>query len=76
VIVGLGATAARALLGSKYRLTKAHGKFVEQPWGPHVTATIHPSSVLRAPNAERRHREYRNFVDDLLRVRNALTVKK
>ena len=76
VIVCLGATATLALLGPKYRLTQERGKFVEHPWGPHVTATIHPSAVLRAPDAEQRHEEYRNFVDDLKGVRNALTPKK
>jgi len=76
VIVCLGATAAQALLGPKFRLTKERGKFVTHPWGPHVTATIHPSAVLRAPDAEQRHEEYRKFVDDLKGVRNALTAKK
>jgi uracil-DNA glycosylase family protein len=76
VIVCLGATAAQALLGPKFRLTKERGKFVTHPRGPHVTATIHPSAVLRAPDAEQRHEEYRNFVDDLKGVRNALTPKK
>ena len=72
VIVCLGATAAQALLGPKFRLTKERGKFVEHPWGPRVTATIHPSVVLRAPDAEQRDQEYREFVDDLKRVRNML----
>jgi DNA polymerase len=76
VIVCLGATAAQALLGPKFRLTKERGKFVTHPWGPHVTATIHPSAVLRAPDAEQRHEEYRKFVDDLKSVRNALSPKK
>jgi uracil-DNA glycosylase family protein len=76
VIVCLGATATLALLGPKYRLTQERGKFVEHPWGPHVTATIHPSAVLRAPDVEQRHEEYRKFVDDLKGVRNALALKK
>jgi uracil-DNA glycosylase family protein len=76
VIVCLGATATLALLGPKYRLTQERGKFVEHPWGPHVTATIHPSAVLRAPDAQQRHEEYRKFVDDLKSVRNALASKK
>jgi uracil-DNA glycosylase family protein len=76
VIVCLGATAAQALLGPKFRLTKERGKVVTHPWGPHVTATIHPSAVLRAPDAEQRHEEYRKFVDDLKGVRNALSPKK
>ena len=75
VIVCLGATAAHALLGPKYRLTKERGKFVEHHLAPHVTATIHPSAVLRAPDAEGRHEEYRKLVDDLKGVRNLLTPK-
>ena len=76
VIVCLGATAAQALLGAKYRLTKERGNFVAHPWAPHVTATIHPSAVLRAPDAEQRHQKYRDFVDDLKGVRNALSPRK
>jgi DNA polymerase len=76
VIVCLGATAAQALLGPKFRLTKERGKFVEHPWGAHVTATIYPSVVLRAPDAEQRHDEYRKFVDDLKGVRKALASKE
>ena len=76
VIVCLGATAAQALLGAKYRLTKERGKFVEHRLAPHVTATIHPSAVLRAPDAEQRHEKYRKLVDDLKGVRNLLAPKK
>jgi DNA polymerase len=76
LIVCLGATAAEALLGPKFRLTKERGKLIEHPWGPDVTATIHPSVVLRAPDAGQRHEEYRKFVDDLKSVRNALASKK
>ena len=76
VIVCLGATAAHALLGPKYRLTKERGKFVEHHLAPHVTATIHPSAVLRAPDAEGRHEEYRKLVADLRGVRNLFGAKK
>lgn len=76
VIVCLGATAAQALLGPKYRLTQERGRFVEHRLAPLVTATIHPSVVLRAPDAEQRHEEYRKFVDDLKAVRNLLAGKK
>jgi len=76
VIVCLGATATQAVLGSKYRLTKERGKFVAHPWALLVTATIHPSAVLRAPDADERHDEYRKLVDDLKGVRNALSPKK
>jgi len=72
VIVCLGATAAQSVLGATFRLTKERGKFVAHPWAPHVTATIHPSAILRAPDAEQRHDEYRRFVEDLKKVQKAL----
>jgi uracil-DNA glycosylase family protein len=69
VIVCLGATAAQALLGRQYRVTKQRGQFVTQsPLAPLVTATVHPSSILRAPDDESRHMEMKLFVEDLGRV--------
>jgi uracil-DNA glycosylase len=65
VIVALGATAAQALLGPKFRVTKQRGEFIESTLAPYVMATVHPSSILRAPDEETRHLEYRLFVDDL-----------
>ena len=67
VIVALGATAAQALLGPKFRVTKQRGQFIESTLAPYVMATVHPSSILRAPD-ETRHLEYRRFVDDLKKV--------
>ncbi|HEY6345966.1 MAG TPA: UdgX family uracil-DNA binding protein [Bryobacteraceae bacterium] len=72
VIVCLGATAAQSILGSSYRLTKEHGKFVPHAWAPHVTSTIHPSAILRAPDEDQRHAQYRGFVADLEKVREML----
>lgn len=72
VIICLGATATQAILGPAYRLTKERGKFVTHAWAPHVTATIHPSAVLRAPDSAQRHQEYSSFVDDLKKVRDLL----
>ena len=72
IIICLGATAAQSILGPKYRLTKERGKFVEHAWAPLVTATIHPSAILRAPDAERRHEEYHGLVADLKRVKEVL----
>jgi uracil-DNA glycosylase len=72
VIVCLGATAAQSVLGPAYRLTKERGKFVQHPWARYVTATVHPSSILRAPDEEQRHVQYREFVRDLERVRQVL----
>ncbi len=71
VIVCLGATAAQALLGRSFRLTKEYGKFVENRWASFVTATLHPSAALRAPEAEQRHAAYEQLVADLRRAREA-----
>jgi uracil-DNA glycosylase len=69
VIVCLGATAAQALLGREYRVTKQRGQFVTRsPLAPLVTATVHPSSILRAPDEELRHLEMKLFVEDLAHV--------
>src|SRR5918996_770604 len=68
VIVCLGATAAQALLGPKFRVTKQRGEFIESTLAPYVMATVHPSSILRAPDDETRRLEYRRFVDDLKKL--------
>ena len=68
VIVCLGATAAQTIFGSTYRLTKERGQFVRNSWAPHVTSTVHPSAILRAPDEEQRHIEYEKFVGDLKKV--------
>jgi len=73
MIVCLGATAAQSLLGSAYRLTKEHGKFTTHAWAPYVTATIHPSAVLRAPDEEQRHQHYQGLVADLKQVKRKLS---
>ena len=65
VLVCLGATAAQALLGKAFRVTKSRGVFVASPLATRVLATVHPSSILRAPDDEARHREYAAFVRDL-----------
>src|SRR5204863_2533965 len=68
VIVALGATAAQALLGPQFRVTKQRGEFIESTLAPYVMATVHPSSILRAPDDETRQLEYRHFVDDLKKL--------
>ncbi len=68
VIVALGATAAQALLGPQFRVTKQRGEFIESTLAPYVMATVHPSSILRAPDDETRRLEYRRFVDDLKKL--------
>jgi uracil-DNA glycosylase len=68
IVVCLGATAAQSIFGSTYRLTKERGQFVRNSWAPHVTSTVHPSAILRAPDEEQRHLEYERFVADLKKV--------
>jgi uracil-DNA glycosylase len=68
VLVCLGATAAQALLGRQFRVTAQRGKFVDSPLAPYVTATVHPSSILRAPDDETRHKEMDLFVADLKQI--------
>ena len=64
-LVCLGATAAQALLGREVRVTRDRGKPLETPLAPVALATVHPSSILRAPDQETRRREYALFVEDL-----------
>jgi uracil-DNA glycosylase family protein len=71
VLVCLGATAAQALLGRTFRVTKERGRFVES-LAPLVTATVHPSSILRAPDEEARRVAMDSFVDDLVKVARAI----
>jgi DNA polymerase len=68
VLVLLGATAAQALLGRAFKVTQQRGAFVPSPLAPRVTATVHPSSILRAPDEDSRRAEMRLFVADLKRV--------
>lgn len=68
VLVCLGATAAQALLGRGFKVTQERGKLLASPLAPHVLATVHPSSVLRAPDAAARRLAMERFVDDLARV--------
>ena len=65
VIVCLGATAAQALLGKAFRVTKDRGKPIRSERAGIVVATVHPSSILRAPDAEARALATREFVRDL-----------
>jgi uracil-DNA glycosylase len=65
VLVCLGSTAAQALLGRQFRVTRERGRFVESPLAPRVTATVHPSSILRAGDDDERAAAMTDFVDDL-----------
>jgi DNA polymerase len=72
ILVCLGATAAQAVLGRQFRVTAHRGEFVPSPIAPLVLATVHPSSILRAPDDEARHREMERFTGDLRQVARAL----
>jgi uracil-DNA glycosylase family protein len=65
LLVLLGATAAQALLGRDFRVSLQRGQLIERPGLPPVMATVHPSSILRAPDDETRELEMRAFVQDL-----------
>jgi uracil-DNA glycosylase len=68
-IVCLGATAAQALLGRSFKVSQQRGQVVPSPLAPRVMATVHPSSILRAPDSETRRQEMQRFVDDLRKIR-------
>jgi DNA polymerase len=68
VLVCLGATAAQALLGRSFKVSRQRGTLVPSPLAPIVTATVHPSSILRAPDDETRREEMRRFVHDLRQI--------
>jgi DNA polymerase len=64
-LVALGATAAQGLFGRSFRVTRERGKPLDSELAPFVMATVHPSSILRAPDEDARSEEYRLFVADL-----------
>ena len=72
VLACLGATAAQSLLGRQFRVTQQRGEWVESDLAERVTATIHPSAVLRQRDGESRQREMEAFVADLKLVASVL----
>jgi DNA polymerase len=72
VIVCLGATAAQAVIGRGFRVTQHRGEFVDTPLEPLVTATVHPSSILRAQDDGTRRSQMEAFVRDLRTVATAI----
>jgi uracil-DNA glycosylase len=68
VLVLLGATAAQQLMGPGFSVMKERGRLIESNLAPHVVATVHPSSILRAPDDEARERALQDFVEDLRNV--------
>jgi len=75
ILVCLGATAAQALLGRAFRVTTQRGQFVESSLAEYVTATVHPSSILRARGDDERREQMRGFVADLRRVARVLDAR-
>ena len=75
VIVCLGATAARALLGKDFRVSRERGKFVKSPYAPFVFATLHPSAILRAPDEASRDAGLEQLIGDFSLIRSALATK-
>jgi len=76
VVVCLGATAAQALLGRTFKVTQRRGELISSNIAPYLLATVHPSSILRAPDEESRHEEMARFIEDLRNVSHALEKKK
>lgn len=68
VLVCLGATAAQALLGRDFSVTRQRGQLVESALAPKVLATVHPSSILRAPDSDARQAQMQEFVLDLTKI--------
>ena len=76
VLVCLGATAAQALLGRNFSVMRQRGQLIESELAPHVMATVHPSSILRAPDHEARQAQRKDFVRDLMAVAKLLGHEK
>jgi DNA polymerase len=68
VLVCLGATAAQALLGRSFRVSQHRGEWISSPLAPCVMATVHPASVLRAPDEATRRGETERFYADIQRA--------
>jgi uracil-DNA glycosylase family protein len=73
IIVCLGATAAQSLLGPAFRVTQQRGQLLKSKLAPFIMATVHPSSILRAPDEETRHAEMQRFIEDLKKAAKRLS---
>jgi DNA polymerase len=65
ILVCLGSTAAQSLLGRNFSVTRQRGQLIASPLAPVVMATVHPSSILRAPDEDARHQQMQAFINDL-----------
>jgi DNA polymerase len=72
MLVCLGSTAAQSILGPEVRVLRDRGKFVESKYCARTLVTVHPSSLLRAPDEESRAENYALFVNDLRKVAREL----
>jgi uracil-DNA glycosylase len=68
ILVCLGASAAQSLLGRSFSVNRQRGQLVESGLAPYVTATVHPSSILRAPDSKARQLQMRAFIRDLKKI--------
>ena len=73
VIVALGSTAAKALIGRDFKVSLQRGKFVESPLAPYVFATFHPSALLRLREEEEKEAAFEQLVKDLKLIKKALS---
>ena len=77
MVVCLGATAAQSLMGPAFRITKQRGEvYADTPWAPWLMGTIHPSAILRIPEADLRERARADFIDDLRKAAKQLQLEK
>jgi DNA polymerase len=76
VIVCLGATAAQALLGRDFKVTQRRGELIPATIARYLLATVHPASILRAPDSETRAREMGLFVEDVRRASTAAGIAR
>jgi uracil-DNA glycosylase family protein len=76
ILVCLGATAAQSLLGREFSVSRRRGELVESPLAPYVVATVHPSSILRAPDATARQSQMQEFIRDLKKIANLAVTEK
>jgi DNA polymerase len=67
-LVCLGATAAQALIGREFKITRQRGELISSPIAPYVMATLHPSAILRAPDDETRRRQKQELISDLKKI--------
>lgn len=73
VLVCLGATAAKALLGNQFSVTRERGKLIKSGLAPSVLATVHPSSLLRIEDEDERHKALEQFINDIKVAADLLT---